>query len=99
MVAQYCGLSWEADFWKVLKAAISTQKSLFVPKEDNAKMNVGSSEGINVSNFLDLKFDLACENNSYVKYQKEKLSLHESKCRYDNNLRRNEPNHDLDTMV
>ena len=48
---------------------------------------------------LDLKFDLACENYAYAKYQKERLCLHETKCRYENNHVVNGSNYDVEAMV
>ena len=102
MVSQYCGLSWEADFWRVLNAVISTQRQIFVAKktnENNADQGVTKANSTNISNHLDLKFDLACENYGYAKYQREKLSLHESKCRYESVSRKNESHLDIDTMV
>ena len=99
MVAQYCGLSWEADFWRVLCAIVLKRKSIIFPNEDKVNRNLENKEDTQFSNSLDLKFDLACDNNAYASYQKKKLSLHESKCRYDNISRKNGPNLDIDTMV
>ena len=99
MVAQYCGLSWEADFWRVLSAVVLKQKSIIFPNEDKSNRNFNNKEGVNVSISLDLKFDLACDNNAYANYQKKKLNLHESKCRYDSISRKNGPNLDIDAMV
>ena len=99
MVAQYCGLSWEADFWRVLYAVVLKQYSIIFTKEDNLNRNITNTEDPSVSNFLDLKFDLACDNNAYANYQKRKLSLHESKCRYDNISKKNGPNLEIDTIV
>ena len=99
MVAQYCGLSWEADFWRVLCAVVLKRKSTIFPNEDKVNRNLDNKEDTKFSNSLDLKFDLACDNNAYASYQKKKLSLHESKCRYDNISRKNGPNLDIDTMV
>ena len=99
MVAQYCGLSWEADFWRVLYAVVSKQNNMIFPKEDKLNRNITNTEDPCVSNSLDLKFDLACNNNAYANYQKRKLSLHESKCRYDNISKKNGPNLDIDAMV
>ena len=99
MVAQYCGLSWEADFWRVLCAVVLKRKSMIFPNDDKENRNLANKEGPNCSNSLDLKFDLACNNNAYANYQKRKLSLHESKCRYDNISKKNGPNLDIDAMV
>ena len=77
---------------------IKLPKSVF-SNEDKVTRNLENKEETKFSNSLDLKFDLACDNNAYASYQKKKLSLHESKCRYDNISRKNGPNLDIDTMV
>ena len=106
-MAQYCGLSWEADFWRVLSAVISTHDNL--PQEkintrsslqkenyDLCKTEMGETGDVK---HLDMKFDLACENIAYAKYQRQKLCLHESKCRYETIQGRNGSKMDIDAMV
>ena len=104
VVAQYCGLSWEADFWRVLNAVISREDNSFltnsssdIQNSDRCKTN--PTENDNNHNCLDLKFDLACENYAYAKYQKERLCLHETKCRYEANQVTNGTSYDVEAMV
>ena len=82
MVAQYCGLSWEADFWRVLYAVVSKRKSIIFPNEDKVNRNLENKEDTQFSNSLDLKFDLTCDNNAYASYQKKKLSLHHNQSQH-----------------
>ena len=102
--AQYCGLSWEADFWRVLVAVISAQKNTFSSLNNassaskNTWTNVFDKSNDN-NNCLDLRFDLACEHNSYACYQKERLRFHEGKCRYETSINQNSSNVAADEMV
>ena len=58
-----------------------------------------NKEKIKENQNLDLKFDLACENNVYTRYQKERLCLHEAKCRYETNQKQGGSNDVIETMV
>ena len=102
--AQYCGLSWEADFWRVLVAVISAQRNSFsllnhassASKDTSANVFDKSNDN---NNGLDLRFDLACEHNSYACYQKERLRFHEGKCHYETSINQNSSNVAADEMV
>jgi hypothetical protein len=107
-VAQYCGLTWESDFWRVLNAVISRDDNSLLPKcntnsssdiQNNDICKTNPTEYENNTNYLDLKFDLACENYAYAKYQKERLCLHETKCRYETNRVPNGSSYDVEAMV
>ena len=105
--AQYCGLSWEADFWRVLVAVISAQRNTFAllnnafsASKNTRKRDKNVLDKSNDNNnCLDLRFDLACEHNSYACYQKERLRFHEGKCRYETSSNQNPSSSAVDEMV
>ena len=105
--AQYCGLSWEADFWRVLVAVISAQRNTFsllnnafsASKNTRTRDKNVLDKSNDNNNCLDLRFDLACEHNSYACYQKERLRFHEGKCRHETSLNQNPTSVAVDEMV
>ena len=105
-VAKYCGLTWEADFWRVLNSVVCRKDTPFLTKfnrngsSDNKSTDICETKGDDENmTYLDLKFDSACENYVYANYQKERLCLHETKCRYENNHLGNGSNYDIEAMV
>lgn len=72
--SQYCGLRWNADFWRVASRALWPRNSSQGHEEQHAPR-----PGDGPAAALSQRFDLAMDSADYADFQKAKLHFHESR--------------------